>query len=141
SWLISSMWVNRSPTAVCAQSRKAAASSARLGSVSPDPTSHPPPRAALGARQPIHSGRQHRSRDTRRLLIVLAVPAGCGYSYGVVRPPVRSLAPESEEFHLWLPSAISAGRPPASARRCRTPIAGPAAGGTRTSRACASLTA
>ena len=81
SRLISSMWVIRSPTAVCAQSRNADASSARLGPASPDPTLVPPPRAYLGGRQPIHSRRQHRSHDTRRLLIVLAVLPGGSYPF------------------------------------------------------------
>src|SRR5271170_4093538 len=146
SRLISSMWVIRSPTEVCAQSRKANASSARHGSVSPDPTCpnpmlKAPPYAAIGGRQPIYTERQHWSHDTRRLLIVLAVPPDGSYSCQVVGPPVRSLAPESEEFHLWLPSAISAGRAPASVSRCHTPIAGPAVDGIPTSRACAFPTA
>src|SRR3984957_9303787 len=137
SRLISSMWVIRSPTDVCAQSRKANASSARPGSASPDPTSIPPPYTAVGGRQPIYSERQHWLHGTGRLLIVLAVPPGGSYSCQVVGPPVRSLAPESEEFHVWLPSAISAGRAPASASRCHTPIAGPAVDGIPTFRPCA----
>src|ERR1700758_3219998 len=47
------------------------------------------------------------------------------------------LAPEVRGVYVWLPSAISAGRAPALASRCRTPIAGPAVGGIPTSRACA----
>src|SRR6202044_3971 len=101
----------------------------------------PPPPPPLGGPQPIYSERQHWSPDTRRLLIVLAVGPGGSYSCQVVGPPVRSLAPESEEFHVWLPSAISAGRAPASASRCHTPIAGPAVDGIPTSRACAFPTA